>query len=792
MTTLTAAPTTTQATCAQTEKCIVALADGRGAASEVGACAFGLSSSICYVGQLADTPSFGRTLSFLTLHQPSTILISSPGDAVLTGSKLRIALEEHFEADTIRPIPRGSFNDTQGERLLSDLCLSSDLPSIRAALERKHFAYAAMAALFAYLESSMNLRFLPGTVFFRIGGLGEGILEIDFATTKSLELVANLKTTTSKEHLLGVIDHCRTKMGRRMLRLNVLQPPCKLELITSRQEAVQELIVKGHCEVRDGLSALPDVDSLISQFVQVPRVETPKDAEQRVQLLLSLRLLLKSHSPLSTLLAQFENPLLRMVCKSIESEELFSLKALLDSTLNEDLTGAGKNRITHTQRAFAIKATGLLEVARKTLEEGIDDVNEYAEALAAHLDLPLEVRFKAPRGFHLTLTQKQLGGRPLPEAFCNITGTTRLFFTTLDLLKLNERINESLNEIYLLSDQVALDAVRRVRALLGSLYKASEALAMLDMLCSFAEDAGLVQGVRPAFSSDAIAIREGRHPILARSPNTPETVPNDTLMCKDGASLVIVTGPNGSGKSTLLKQVALLTIQAHMGMFIAAEAAEFRLTDAIFARIGSDDDMLANASSFGLEMRQLAHALRGMTENSLLLLDELGRGTSIRDGMCLTVAVCEYLSAECSEGNPFTMLATHQLHAVSYLQSLSNTATISLSVAIDSEQGISYLYKAQPGECSMHDYGLLVAQRILGDGIVGVANEACQRIKAALGQDDGLMSLRLGLLKRRLIRETAAKMRQVYHANFDVATRANELKALRENFVKELSRFEEF
>lgn len=256
-------------------------------------------------------------------------------------------------------------------------------------------------------------------------------------------------------------------------------------------------------------------------------------------------------------------------------------------------------------------------------------------------------------------------------------------------------------------------------------------------------------------TNDTTAIKSGRHPVLDRL-HPCDVVSNDTLMCQ-AHSFLLITGPNMSGKSTYLRQLALLTIMAHMGMFLPAEQAMIRLTDAVFTRIGSDDDMESNASTFFVEMREMAYAVNSLTTRSLVIVDELGRGTSTIDGLSITAAVCEVLA----QTPAFIAMVTHFSQLVNYLRSMPNVAIMSLAVEEHSEK-LSYSYRISPGSCAIQDYGLKLAKQTgLKERVLEVAYRASVVIKRAQGSDSRLVSVRKVLEKRKLVRQTAEKIRNM-------------------------------
>lgn len=281
-------------------------------------------------------------------------------------------------------------------------------------------------------------------------------------------------------------------------------------------------------------------------------------------------------------------------------------------------------------------------------------------------------------------------------------------------MSLNERIHESLTEVYLMSDKAILDVVNFIRSEASVLYKVSECLAMLDMIQSFSHLCSLHQLgtiihirllVRPEFT-DTLAIKKGRHPI--RSLCIDSFVPNDTYASME-ANLVLITGPNMSGKSTYLGQICLLSVMAQTGMFVPAEYASFRLCDRIFTRIGSDDNLDANASNFMVEMQQMSLILNNLTKHSLVIIDELGRGTSSSDGLSISFSICSYLLKR----NCFVFFATHFTKLYKYFAKTLNVINLHLNVCMENHIGkplISYLYTISDGVCKVENYGIQAAQ----------------------------------------------------------------------------------
>lgn len=217
-----------------------------------------------------------------------------------------------------------------------------------------------------------------------------------------------------------------------------------------------------------------------------------------------------------------------------------------------------------------------------------------------------------------------------------------------------------------------------------------------------------------------------------------------------------------SGKSTYLKQVGLLTIMAHAGMFVPAEDASIRLCDAIYTRMGSDDDMESNASTFLVEMKEVSYALCSITDRSLFIIDELGRGTSTLDGLAVTTTISEALC----QTDAFILMATHFMQLLDYLRPMPNVAVLNLGVEEASDNTLVYNYRLNPGATGVQEYGLkMAAQAGLVPEVLAVARRTCAAIKRVQGEDHRMLSVRRVLEKRKLLRQISDKVERLVRSS---------------------------
>eukprot|EP00047_Mylnosiga_fluctuans_P020961 m.98550 g.98550 ORF g.98550 m.98550 type:complete len:485 (-) comp8696_c0_seq7:76-1530(-) len=320
------------------------------------------------------------------------------------------------------------------------------------------------------------------------------------------------------------------------------------------------------------------------------------------------------------------------------------------------LMGCSTSHAAHIRRLLAISLVFTHYLSGPILLT-VMIISDLVQQLADKYQLSLRSSFNITRGFFISMQlDKDNAGVELPPMFEQVTRTKRtLSMTTADLRQMNDRINESLQDIFLLAGQAINDLLASLREDIGYLYKFTEAIAMIDLLWNSAHATvvSLVDCVRPEFS-DTTAIKQGVHPVLQALEHSAKIVPNDVYI-HSGANCIIITGPNMSGKSVYLRQVAQLQIMAQVGFFVPAQYACFRIVDHIFSRMGSDDRIETNSSTFMLECQEMSFILQNITDRSLVIIDELGRGTSPDEGVGLSYAMCETILAT----KAFCLFATH-------------------------------------------------------------------------------------------------------------------------------------
>ncbi|KAI8891327.1 hypothetical protein K501DRAFT_166658 [Backusella circina FSU 941] len=651
---------------------VMAITEGRGIAIEVGICVFNTSSCECILYQFADTQSFTRTLHMIYLRDPQKILMPSSSINPIK-TQLYQLIELHYPNVSLIVLPRRSFSEDTGLDCIKSFALHEDRATLLLGLNSKYYCLSAISAAFKYVMESEVIVFSEHTILFYYQSAEDTI------TIKNLELVTNIVDRFSKKTLYGVLNKTVTAMGGRLLRMNMLQPSNSLEIIQDRLNAVEALSEREEClfGIQTSLKQLADLDHTIAFVVKTPSQQrsTPtrlvQYAEAKINHSIKLKTTLKSIKNVIENLPQDikdgQNRQQNILLWKIHKDEI---NKIIHPSVNVETTSLG----IRNQKCYAIKV--YIKNTRQTYKENTEDVYELVSNYSEIYKLPFKVQFSPSKGFFIGISVDSIPtGQQLPDEFLQPVKKRKMIqVTTLELMKKNTHINDSLAEIYLMSDCIVSELLKTFRENINTLYKASEAISLLDMLCSFAFSKIVSDYARPEFTN-TLAIRSGRHPILDElMPSS--FVPNDTFASLS-STFQFITGLNMSGKSTYLKQIALLNIMAHMGSFVPAEYASFRLADQIMSRLTNDNTISdIGTSSFMTEMTETAYILQNVTDKSLVFMDELGRGTSPIDALGITGAICEALI----KTKAFCFFVTHLHELTKSLATYPNVVNLQLKV----------------------------------------------------------------------------------------------------------------
>ncbi|EMP33212.1 MutS protein like protein 4 [Chelonia mydas] len=456
--------------------------------------------------------------------------------------------------------------------------------------QHRYYCLAAVAALLKYVEFIQNSVYAPKSLKVCFQG-SEQTAMIDSSSAQNLELLTNNRDSRNGHTLFGVLNYTKTPGGSRRLRSNILEPLVDAETINTRLDCIQEL--------------LQDEELFFS--LQAGCFEKLQDTSVKGILQFSGR---QKDSPepedTQAALKSCKTHLLKAYYSSLEDKRFGIILEKIKTVINDDTRYTKGCLNMRTQKCYAVRPNinEFLDIARRTYTEIVDDIAGMITQLAEKYNLPLKMSFSSARGFFIQMNAEcaALPNGQLPSEFTKITKMKNAYsFTSADLIKMNERCQESLREIYHMTYLIVCKLLSEIYEHIHCLYKLSDTVSMLDMLLSFAHACTLSDYVRPEFT-DTLAIKQGWHPILEKI-SVEKPVSNNTYIT-EGSNFIIITGPNMSGKSTYLKQIALCQIMAQIGSYVPAEYSSFRIAEQIFTRIGMDDDIETNSSTFMKEMKE--------------------------------------------------------------------------------------------------------------------------------------------------------------------------------------------
>ncbi|XP_012516493.1 PREDICTED: mutS protein homolog 4 [Propithecus coquereli] len=662
---------------------IVAVVEGRGLArGEIGMASIDLKSPQVILSQFADNTTYAKVKNF-------------------------------FQNVNFTTIQRKYFNETKGLGYLEQLCIA-EFSTVLMEVQSKYYCLAAVAALLKYVEFIQNSVYAPKSLKVCFQG-SEQTAMIDSSSAQNLELLINNHDCRNNHTLFGVLNYTKTAGGSRRLRSNILEPLVDTETINMRLDCVQELLQDEELffGLQSVISRFLDTEQLLSVLVQIPKQDTVNAAESKITNLIYLKHTLELVDSLKIALKNCNTPLLRAYYGSLEDKRFGIILEKIKTVINDDARYMKGCLNMRTQKCYAVRSNinEFLDIARRTYTEIVDDIAGMISQLGEKYNLPLRTSFSSARGFFIQMTTDctALPSDQLPSEFIKISKVKNSYsFTSTDLIKMNERCQESLREIYHMTYMIVCKLLSEIYEHIHCLYKLSDTVSMLDMLLSFAHACTLSDYVRPEFT-DTLAIKQGWHPILEKI-SVEKPVANNTYIT-EGSNFLIITGPNMSGKSTYLKQIALCQIMAQIGSYVPAEYSSFRIAKQIFTRISTDDDIETNSSTFMKEMKEIAYILHNANDKSLILIDELGRGTNTEEGIGICYAVCEYLLSL----KAFTLFATHFMELCHIDVLYPNVENMHFEVqhvknTSRNKEAILYTYKLSKGLTEEKNYGLKAAE----------------------------------------------------------------------------------
>ncbi|KAJ5676055.1 hypothetical protein N7462_008952 [Penicillium macrosclerotiorum] len=694
---------TTTATSIASQDIVCAVSESRGVSSTVGLALVNLATAEVVLCQIYDSQTYVKTVTKIGVFEPSEILLMNTAKE----SKLRHIIQENLPHPIFTFMDRRCWSDKAGHEYLDRLAFPDEVESLKGTMGGNYFATCCFAAALKYIELELQRVFTPHTLRIRFEPSQES-MTIDLATIVSLELIQNLQNAKSKNSLYGLLNETLTPMGARLLRANILQPSTERVKLTARYNAVEELSTNEDMfiSVRQSLRGFTDAEKVLTSIIVVPTKRTVQYVEQSVNNVIMLK----------TYVASIKK--VYQALEAAQSELLLTIRGYLCDKRSKPLD-------LRNQRIYCVKAgvNSLLDVARQTYKEANADATELVTKLGETCNIHLELKYDTARQYYISIPTGE--PEPLPDIFINTyRKKNRTQCQTLDLVKLNQKITDAHNEVISMSDQTVQELLRDVCVDIASLFRISEAIGMLDLLASFAQLATCHDYIRPELTA-TLTIKAGRHPLRERI-HSKKFIPNDVCATPQ-TRFQIITGCNMSGKSTYIRSIALMVVMAQVGCFVPAQFASFPIVHQLFARIATSDDLDANVSTFAAEMREIAFILRHIQPRSMVLVDELGRGTSTTDGLAIAVAVAEALIAS----NALVWFATHFHDLAQILSERSGVINLHLAANIAPDVNkMTMLYQITNGPMPDHKYGLQLAKLVdLPPGVVSVAKTVSESME---------------------------------------------------------------
>lgn len=468
---------------------------------------------------------------------------------------------------------------------------------------------------------------------------------IDSSSRRNLELVETLREKQKRGSLLWVLDKTKTAMGARMLRSFVEQPLIDADAINERLDAVTELNMQAMLreEIREYLNPVYDLERLVSRISY--RSANPRD-------LLAFKMSLEMIPHIKNLLANFTSPLLVRINEQMDGLE--DLYTLLEASITED-------------PPLAVKEGGIIREGYNEQVDTYRNSKTQGKSWLAQLEAEekektgirnLKIKYNKVFGYYLEVTNsfKDL----VPEYYTRkqtLTNAER--YITPKLKELEDMILGAEDKLFALEYDLFCQVREELAAQIPRIQETAKAIAQLDVYASLSVVAQRNNYVRPTVNTKGVIdIKNGRHPVVEKMINNDMFIANDTYLDNGSKRVSVITGPNMAGKSTYMRQTALIVLMAQIGSFVPAEKAKIGVVDRIFTRVGASDDLTSGQSTFMVEMTEVANILRNATAKSLLILDEIGRGTSTFDGLSIAWAVIEHISNTKLLGAK-TLFATH-------------------------------------------------------------------------------------------------------------------------------------
>ncbi|MBS5144058.1 MAG: DNA mismatch repair protein MutS [Butyricicoccus pullicaecorum] len=650
------------------------------------------------------TQSTGELFSEISRFMPRESLL---GGTAAEDTVLHAFLKERMES-IFSPLPAEVFAEEPALQAVSQ-CFGMEVIE-KNALNENVLLCKALGGLLHYLEETQksSLGSLNTLYIYQHGQY----MELNLTARRNLELSETMRTKEKKGSLLSVIDRTKTAMGSRMIRQWLEKPLLNPIHIQKRQAVITELVDDAllRAEIGDNLKQMFDMERLISRIVY---------GTANCRDLRAMHMSLSYLPALKEQLSQIDVPLMNELNARIDPLE--DACALIGAAIVEE-------------PPVSVREGGLIQAG---FRPEIDELRELAsggKGKIAEIEQrerdatgikTLKVGYNRVFGYYLEVTKTNLDAVPAHYIRKQTLANCERYITD-ELKQLEGQVLSAQERLVSLEYDLFCSVREEIARQVHRIQRTAHALSNIDVLLALSDLAAEEHYVCPEVDlSGRIEIRDGRHPVVEKMLKGTMFIPNDTLLDQADNRTAIITGPNMAGKSTYMRQVALITILAQMGSFVPASAARIGVVDRVFTRVGASDDLASGQSTFMVEMSEVAEILRGATHNSLLILDEIGRGTSTYDGMSIARAVVEYIADKKRIGAR-TLFATHYHELTALEQLLPGVKNYNIAVKKRGDD-ITFLRKIIRGGAD-DSYGIEVAK------LAGIPTQVIKRAKQILAE----------------------------------------------------------
>ena len=681
-----------------------------------GVCFADISTGEAYATELSAEKMGGAIITELCRYMPSEILINT---AMLDLKDVTAYIKQHTSA----------LVELREDACCKDSVVDAELSAQFSADWRKTCGFAeggmvpyAVAMLLGYLKETQK----HGIERIRaVQNYADAqYMRLSPVTRANLELTETMRGREKKGTLLWVLDKTETSMGKRLLRAWIEQPLVDSAAINARLDAVdalyQENVARG--DLKEALGRVFDIERLTTRILygsatprEVCALGDTCDALPEVR-----RIAEASTAPLLQKLAADIDPL----------EDILSrIRSAIGDDPPASLKDGGVIRPGYNSE---------VDELRDIMHGGKGYLSQLEARLREETGIPkLKIGFNKVFGYYIEVSRSYTGS--VPDTFTRKqTLTTGERYITPELKDLENKILGANERLLVLEHQLFADLLSAISAEILRIQKTASAVAQLDVLAAFAEVAVCNNYVKPTVDdSDVLDIAEGRHPVIEQMLKGSLFVPNDTTLDETDNRMLIITGPNMAGKSTYMRQNALIALMAQIGSFVPAASCRVGVVDAIFTRVGASDDLAAGQSTFMVEMTEVAEILEHATKNSLVILDEIGRGTSTFDGMSIARAVVEHI---CAHIGCKTLFATHYHELTELEQDVEGVKNYNIAVKKRGED-ITFLRRIVAGPAD-DSYGIEVAKLAgLPSSVTRRAHEVLRQLEASAPGANASMQL---------------------------------------------------